>query len=454
VAEQARVVVLGGGMAGLCAAMAASGAGADVVVLEEAPCVGGSMALSGGLLWGPKDLATARSYIPKGRADLQAKLCEELPSAWEWLEQLGLPLGDESPCLKDDVGRGRLMGLGASGSRGDFAAAMENVLRAGGGAVRTGVNVVGLRATGKGWLVDVLHGGGREAIECGSLISATGGFQNNRDMLRRYVTAEADRLIVRSNRQSAGGGIGLLQAQGAGLSNGMSSFYGHSLPYTPGREIASRDFIPASQYYSDYTVILNRLGLRFTDESIGVLDEHNAQQGSRQPGARYFLVFDEAIRNRHVASSVGLPGVLGSQVPDRLDLVRSLGGLVVEASSLRGLADALGSHGVPPENVRDSIDHYNAATDPVRGLFPPRIRHREPLREAPFYAVECVSAITYTMGGLLVDDECRVLDTAGRQIGSAFAAGADAGGVFQDVYGGGLGWAAVSGRAAGLGAAS
>jgi hypothetical protein len=331
---------------------------------------------------------------------------------------------------------------------------MENVLRAGGGAVRTGVNVVGLRATGKGWLVDVLHGGGREAIECGSLITATGGFQNNRDMLRRYVTAEADRLIVRSNRQSAGGGIGLLQAQGAGLSNGMSSFYGHSLPYTPGREIASRDFIPASQYYSDYTVILNRLGLRFTDESIGVLDEHNAQQGSRQPGARYFLVFDEAIRNRHVASSVGLPGVLGSQVPDRLDLVRSLGGLVVEASSLRGLADALGSHGVPPENVRDSINHYNAATDPVRGLFPPRIRHREPLREAPFYAVECVSAITYTMGGLLVDDECRVLDTAGRQIGSAFAAGADAGGVFQDVYGGGLGWAAVSGRAAGLGAAS
>jgi succinate dehydrogenase/fumarate reductase flavoprotein subunit len=441
-------------MAGLCAAMAASGAGADVVLLEEAPHVGGSMAISGGLVWGPKDLATARSYIPKGRADLQAKLCEELPSVWEWLEQLGLPLGDESPCLKDDVGRGRLMGLGTSGSRGDFAAAMEKVVRASGGTVRTGVSVVGLQSAGKGWLVDVLHGGGREVIECGALVSATGGFQNNRDMLRRYVTAEADRLVVRSNRQSSGGGIRLLHAQGAGLSNGMSSFYGHSLPYTPGREIASKDFIPASQYYSDYTVILNRLGLRFTDESIGVLDEHNAQQGARQADARYFLVFDEAIRNRHVASSVGLPGILGSQVSDRLDLVRSLGGLVIEAPSLRGLADALGSHGVPPENVRDSINHYNAATDPVRGLFPPRIRHREPLREAPFYAVDCVSAITYTMGGLLVDDECRVLETEGRQIGSAFAAGADAGGVFQDVYGGGLGWAAVSGRAAGLGAAS
>ncbi|MCW2638097.1 MAG: Fumarate reductase/succinate dehydrogenase flavoprotein-like protein [Dactylosporangium sp.] len=101
-AEQARVVVPGGGMAGLCAAVAASGAGADVVLLEEAPHVGGSLAISGDVVWEPKGLATARSYIPKGRADSQAKLCEELPSAWERLQQLGLRFGDESPCLKDE----------------------------------------------------------------------------------------------------------------------------------------------------------------------------------------------------------------------------------------------------------------------------------------------------------------------------------------------------------------
>jgi hypothetical protein len=34
-----------------------------------------------------------------------------------------------------------------------------------------------------------------------------------------------------------------------------------------------------------------------------------------------------------------------------------------------------------------------------------------------------------------------------------YAAGADAGNVFEDVYGGGLGWAAVSGRRAGTAAA-
>jgi len=52
-AEQARVVVPGGGMAGLWAAVAASGAGADVVLLEEAPHVGGSLAISGDVVWEP-----------------------------------------------------------------------------------------------------------------------------------------------------------------------------------------------------------------------------------------------------------------------------------------------------------------------------------------------------------------------------------------------------------------
>ena len=40
------------------------------------------------------------------------------------------------------------------------------------------------------------------------------------------------------------------------------------------------------------------------------------------------------------------------------------------------------------------------------------------------------------------------------QLDGVFAAGADAGNVFEDVYGGGLGWAAVSGRRAGRAAAA
>jgi len=47
------VVVVGSGAAGLAAALAASGAGADVVVLERAHAVGGTTAMSGGVVWMP-----------------------------------------------------------------------------------------------------------------------------------------------------------------------------------------------------------------------------------------------------------------------------------------------------------------------------------------------------------------------------------------------------------------
>jgi hypothetical protein len=43
---------------------------------------------------------------------------------------------------------------------------------------------------------------------------------------------------------------------------------------------------------------------------------------------------------------------------------------------------------------------------------------------------------------------------AAEHLDGLFAAGADAGNVFEDVYGGGLGWAAVSGRRAGRSAAA
>ena len=101
---------------------------------------------------------------------------------------------------------------------------------------------------------------------------------------------------------------------------------------------------------------------------------------------------------------------------------------------------------VPAANMADTLRTFNATTDPVHELDPPRRRDHAPITEAPLRAVACVSGITYTMGGLRVDADMRV---PGERLDGIFAAGADAGNVFEDVYGGGLGWAAVSGRRAG-----
>lgn len=52
-----------------------------------------------------------------------------------------------------------------------------------------------------------------------------------------------------------------------------------------------------------------------------------------------------------------------------------------------------------------------------------------PLSKAPFYAIHVAPAIHYTMGGIHVDPETRVLDANGQVINGLYAAGEVTGGL-------------------------
>ena len=156
------------------------------------------------------------------------------------------------------------------------------------------------------------------------------------------------------------------------------------------------------------------------------------------------MIFDERIRRERIdVDLMGIPGIEATRVPAKLDQLRELGASIVSAATPAELAAAMEAEfGVPAANTADTLRTFNATTDPIGELDPPRRRDHAPIEEAPLRAIACVSGITYTMGGLAVEPDMRVLD-------GVYAAGADAGNVFEDVYGGGLGWAAVSGRRAG-----
>ena len=68
---QADVIVVGGGVAGLCAALAAHEAGARVRVLEAAPVDerGGNTAYAAG--WGSSRRSTARWSVPASRSPMR-----------------------------------------------------------------------------------------------------------------------------------------------------------------------------------------------------------------------------------------------------------------------------------------------------------------------------------------------------------------------------------------------
>ncbi|HET6547799.1 MAG TPA: FAD-dependent oxidoreductase, partial [Solirubrobacter sp.] len=70
------LVIVGGGQAGLAAGAAAAARGLRVVVCEKEARIGGSAALSAGILWTAPDLATFREVAPDGDPELGRALVE------------------------------------------------------------------------------------------------------------------------------------------------------------------------------------------------------------------------------------------------------------------------------------------------------------------------------------------------------------------------------------------
>src|SRR5918997_2703999 len=84
-----RVVIAGGGLGGLTAALRAAELGARVTLLEKGERPGGSFLLSSGYVWSYRDTATYRREAPGGDVVLQRQILERLGSGLDWLEDAG-----------------------------------------------------------------------------------------------------------------------------------------------------------------------------------------------------------------------------------------------------------------------------------------------------------------------------------------------------------------------------
>jgi predicted oxidoreductase len=128
----------------------------------------------------------------------------------------------------------------------------------------------------------------------------------------------------------------------------------------------------------------------------------------------------------------------------------------VTAETLDELADGLAAMGVDRSGFVATIDAFGRAADTgtAAQLAVPRRRAPFGLVEPPFRALSVRPGITFTLGGIDVDSDLRVLDERGRPIPGLFAAGADAGGTFDGGYMGGLVLGLVQGHATGRAAAA
>ncbi|MFJ7636807.1 FAD-dependent oxidoreductase [Peribacillus sp. NPDC097225] len=417
------LIVIGAGMAGLSAAGRAADAGAKVLVVEKASEIGGS-GQHAGFLWTVPDERVLRGW-DDGDPHLARVVLENFPEGTEWMRSRGMFQSGPTPVL-----HGLGYALNVTGHLQDCT----KMIRKAGGQIILGAFVEELILSPEGRVEGARILDDNELIEVKAewTLIATGGFQANPALRAEKIHPNAAGIALRSNPNSTGDGIRLGLQAGSTWAGENPGFYGHLIS-SPACLNNPSLFTRLSQYHSDYSLLFNEEGVRFTDESQG--DFRSSNELVFQPNARGLLVWDEHIQQEHVLKSF----VHGVEAEDRLQVALQHGALGIKVKEITELSDIAAQWGFDGKTVVQSIKEYNekVVSSPEK-INPSRAYDLRPLDKAPYYALVVEPAITFTHAGLRIDDQARALNSEGKPIPGLLVAGADTGNVYKRGYGGGL----------------
>ncbi len=476
------VVVVGGGGAGLAAAIEAREAGRSVVLLEKNPQPGGSTAWSIGSVTSSGTPHQRRRGIVDSPADhwadmpgfagdlagrdndaLRRVLCDEIPATFQWLLDSGVRFMGPMP---EPPHRQPRMHNVLPNSR-SFIYHLTRRARRAGVEIRTGMRVTST----------VLEGGRVTGVdaECnrvpwrftarGGVVLAAGDFTNDPAFKARFMGPQEAK-VDGVNATATGDGQRLGEALGARIVNGDLAL-GPELRFIapatdnvvrrlpPWRWLAvamewAMDHVPpailrplmmkflttalapSTALFDAGAVLVNRRGERFGDER-----DRPAWRLPDQPEKTGYILIDAALAQRFsvwpdfVSTA---PGVAYAYVPDYR---RNRPDVFHEAPTLDALAQHLGMDATALKR--------SAGEGGVR-----------PLGDGPYVALGPVrSVFVHSEGGLMVDLQHRVLGADGQPLPGLYAAGSTGqGGLLLKGHGHHLAWAFVSGRRAGRHAAA
>ena len=291
------------------------------------------------------------------------------------------------------------------------------------------------------------QGGEEIELRGRATVLATGGFSANKEMVKQYIGAHADRCKLRGSPQDTGDGLRMALEVGAKAVN-LQYFYGHLLS----RKALTDDRFwpyPRLDLFVDEGMLVDRKGERFVDEGRGdVAVANELARSDDVTGA--ILIFDhatwDAAKDDAFSNSVKTPA------PN--PWLKDNGGELFQHETIAGLAQQLGVDGA---QLTNTLAQYNRALESgAESELPvPRTGKAKPLRAA-FYGLRVVPGITFTMGGVLVNGRCEALNGDEKPIAGLYAAGDAIGGLmggYRGGYTGGLMQAVVTGILAGENAA-
>lgn len=255
-------------------------------------------------------------------------------------------------------------------------------------------------------------------VVAAATVIADGGFQANLAALRENISPAPERVAQRNARTGMGDGMRMAAAAGAALTS-LAPFYGHVLsadalvndrlwPYPWADEIARS------------SIVVDRAARRFADEGEGGVYLAN-RIAALASGEQAMVIADDTAWN----------GPAKERALSMNPHFERAGGTIHRAGTIAELARVAG---LPAGPLETTVAAYNdalargrlAALDPRRSgdKYQPFA-----ISKPPFLAIPVVGGITYTMGGIRIDGDARALRADGRPVGALYAAGSATGGL-------------------------
>jgi tricarballylate dehydrogenase len=212
-----------------------------------------------------------------------------------------------------------------------------------------------------------------------------------------------------------------------------------------------------------YSVMINRAGRRFVDEGENTQLMTYAKFGRAilaQPGSKVYQIFDSsAVHLLEPRYSTSVPKTAESieALIEQLDIDDK--GRAVETikqyNAAARVQTGTGTHATSVTDPAACFDPTRLDGLATRGLDIDKTNWAVPLTRAPFVAYSATGGITFTFGGLRINEQAEVIGTDWRSIPGLYACGEMVGGLYYDNYpaGTGLVSGATFGRIAGRSAA-
>ena len=465
---QADMVVIGAGGAGMAAAVAALEKGRpSVILLEKAGAPGGSTAMAHDI-FGIESPVQKRAWFDTSKDEIfkvhmdwthwtvnpliVRAFIDRSADTIRWLEDKGLGLEllpmypNQAPLIRHAIiGRGvelcRILRKSAEdlGATVLTRAKATRLLRADDGRVA-------------GVVAETREGEIRVAAK--TVIIATGGYGNNKDMLREHYPHYHESMTYDGPPANTGDGIRLAMEAGAATAGlGSMNLHGPSSAPRSAKDLLDIDGVTDARgkplrltlmpiCLEPDTIWVNKSGRRYIDEGYILQFFAYGHAVARQPEGISYTLLDSALVRAKETEGIHNQMAPGWFPPDTYINAIPLPGLERELKKPHDVVKVSDSWdeiaawmGAEPEVLRATVDEYNQGCDhghdPVMGK---ERRYLAPLRTPPFYAIKGHVHICDTVGGIKINERMEVLDTADRPIRGLYAAGVATGGWEAETY--------------------